>query len=155
MPNPLPSLFKSAHALLFVSLLAACAGRGQQAPDGAALARESSDDAGTRDAGGALGTFPRGAHPKAFDDAAFALEPGQVGGGVQTDFGFHVVKVAAHEPARTLTVEEAAPEIRRRLLQRHEAETLNEWLKGARRASRVRVAEPFRVRAQRDEYPPM
>lgn len=119
-------------------------------PDFAALAREFSDDAGTRGAGGALGTFARGSHAKAFDDAAFALKAGEVSRVVQTDFGFHVIKVTAREPARSLTLEEAAPEIRRRLLAAREAETLAAWLKEARRAARIRVAESARVGALRE-----
>src|SRR5687768_2701110 len=102
--------------------------QGFKTPDFAELAREQSDDAGTRAAGGALGLFQRGAHAKAFDDAAFALGEGEVSAVVQTDFGFHLIKLERREPARALTYEEAAPDIRRRLLARREAETLKAWL---------------------------
>jgi parvulin-like peptidyl-prolyl isomerase len=121
--------------------------------DFAALAREFSDDLGTRERGGALGQFPRDSHSKAFDDAAFALKPGEVSPVTQTDYGFHIIKVTAREPARIITLEEAAPEIRRRLLAAREAETLKGWLKEARRKAQVRVAEPFRFGALKNEFP--
>lgn len=118
-----------------------------------ALARAHSDDAATRERGGALGWFPRGAHSPAFDDAAFSLRPGEVGPVVSTEFGYHVVKLTGRESARTLMLEEAAPEIRRRLLARREAETLKRWLQHARKNAEVRVSEPFRFGALRDEFP--
>lgn len=119
----------------------------------AALARQHSDDAATRERGGALGLFRRGAHAGAFDDAAFALKEGEVSAVVRTDFGFHLIRLERREPARALTFEEAAPEIRRRLLARREAETLKAWLRSARRAAPVRVAEPYRTGALREEFP--
>jgi len=127
-------------------------GLGRQA-DFAALAREFSDDAATREQGGALGLFQRGAHSKAFDDAAFALKEGEVSAPVQTEFGFHVIKLERREPARTLTFEEAAPDLRRRLLAQREAETLKSWLASARRSAKIRIAEPFRIGALREEFP--
>lgn len=127
-------------------------GAGRQ-DDFAALAREFSDDAATREQGGALGSFQRGSHSKAFDDAAFALREGEVSALVQTEFGFHVIKLERREPARALTFEEAAPDLRRRLLARREAETLKAWLTAARRSAKVRVAEPFRTGALREEFP--
>lgn len=120
--------------------------------DFAALARQSSDDAGTRARGGDLGSFGRASHPAGFDDAALALKPGAVSAVVQTDFGFHVIKVSAHEPARTQTLAEAAPEVRRRLTTIREAEKLTGWLKDARRKASIRINEPFRFGALKNEF---
>lgn len=66
-----------------------------QAPgaDFAALARANSDDTGSKDKGGDLGWLAKGAMPGAFDDAAFAMQAGEVRGPVKTDFGWHVIKV--------------------------------------------------------------
>ena len=59
----------------------------------AELARANSQDAGSADAGGSLGWISRGIMVAPFEDAAFALAPGAVSDVVQTDFGFHVIKV--------------------------------------------------------------
>ena len=44
---------------------------------------------------------------KAFDDAVFAMKPGEIVGPVQSEFGFHVIKLAGITPARTLSFDEA------------------------------------------------
>lgn len=121
--------------------------------DFAALARQSSEDPGTRERGGDLGAFPRDTHPKAFDDAAFALQPGAVSEVILTEYGFHVIKVSAHEQARAQTLAEAAAEIRNRLLGQRQAEKLTNWLKEARRKATVRINEPFRFGALKTEFP--
>jgi len=121
--------------------------------DFAALARQSSDDAGTRERGGDLGSFARAAHPAAFDAAAFALKPREVSAVVQTEYGFHVIKVLAHESARANTLAEATPEIRRRLLAEREAKNLTDWLREARRKAAIRINEPFRFGALKNEFP--
>jgi parvulin-like peptidyl-prolyl isomerase len=101
-----------------------------------------------------LGSFARDSHARAFDEAAFALKPRQVSAVVQTEYGFHVIKVSAHAPARIQTLAEATPEIRRRLLAEREAKHLSDWLKEARRKAAVRINEPFRFGALKDEFPP-
>ncbi len=59
------------------------------------LARIMSEDAATAAEGGDLGTFGRGRMVKAFEDVAFALEPGQVSEPVMTQFGWHLIRVEA------------------------------------------------------------
>jgi peptidyl-prolyl cis-trans isomerase C len=61
--------------------------------DFAELARAHSIDRGSAGAGGALGWFGPGMMVPQFEAAVTALEPGQIGGPVQTQFGWHIVTV--------------------------------------------------------------
>ena len=79
--------------------------------DFAAVAREASEDPGSAANGGDLGTFGRGQMVPPFEQAAFALKPGEVSAIVETPFGFHIIKVAQQIPARKL----AFPEVKERL----------------------------------------
>lgn len=69
------------------------------------VAREQSTDTSTGPNGGDLGWFPRGVMVEPFEQAAFALQPGEVSQPVQTKFGWHVIKVLEREEARPLTTE--------------------------------------------------
>ena len=57
------------------------------------LAADYSDDTSTSDAGGDLGMISRGFFGEAFEDAAFALDEGQVSDIVETDNGLHLIQV--------------------------------------------------------------
>jgi len=59
------------------------------------VARRESQDPGSAAKGGDLGYAPRGAMVKSFDDALWALKPGEIGGPVETEYGYHVIRLEA------------------------------------------------------------
>lgn len=77
----------------------------QQGADFAALAQQHSTDVATRDNGGDLGWFPRGLVAPELENAAFALQPGEVSDVVALGGGYHLIQVVDREAARSLTAE--------------------------------------------------
>ena len=61
--------------------------------DFASLAAKYSQDPGTAGAGGALPFFRKGMMVKEFDEAAFALKPGEISNIIKTDYGYHIIKM--------------------------------------------------------------
>ncbi len=67
----------------------------QNPKDFANLARQYSDDSGSKSNGGDLGYFGMGVMKKPFEDTAFSLKPGQISNLVETDYGYHIIKLNA------------------------------------------------------------
>jgi peptidyl-prolyl cis-trans isomerase D len=72
----------------------------------AELAKQNSQDPGSADKGGDLGWFGRGQMVKSFEDAAFSQKPNQISDLVQSDFGYHIIKVTDAKPAQTKPFDE-------------------------------------------------
>jgi parvulin-like peptidyl-prolyl isomerase len=77
----------------------------QQGTDFATVAKEYSVDETTKDNGGDLGWFPRGRVAPELEEAAFALQPGQLSGIVGLSDGYHILQVVERDAARRLSPE--------------------------------------------------
>jgi len=89
--------------------------------DFAKLARQYSQDSSAQ-RGGDLGFFPKGQMVPAFEQAAFALAPGQVSDLVETQFGYHIIKATEKRPARIVPFVEVAGQIQQFLEQEQRQE---------------------------------
>jgi peptidyl-prolyl cis-trans isomerase C len=85
--------------------------------DFAAIARERSQDPGSGQNGGDLGWFGEGMMVAPFEAAVVALEPGAVSAPVETDFGWHVIRLNETRPLPIPTLEDVREEIVARLEQ--------------------------------------
>jgi peptidyl-prolyl cis-trans isomerase D len=75
------------------------------------VAKKESQDPGSAVAGGDLGFFGRGAMVPPFEQAVFAAQKDEIVGPVESDFGFHVIRVTEIKPEKVKSLEEARPEI--------------------------------------------
>jgi peptidyl-prolyl cis-trans isomerase D len=124
-----PELRKAAHILISVDSKASDADKlaaknkaeavleeVKQSPSQfAQLAKKYSQDPGSAANGGDLGMFGRGMMVKPFDDAVFKLLVGEVSGLVQSDFGYHIIKLLAVKGGKTQSLAEVKSTIAQKL----------------------------------------
>lgn len=104
--------------------------------DFAELAKEHSKD-GSAAQGGDLNFFGKGQMVPPFEEAAFALDVGEISDVVESQFGFHIIKVTDKKPAATATFEEKKEEIRDTLFQQKLSERSASYLEELRTAAKI------------------
>lgn len=104
--------------------------------DFAEIAQESSTDTGSGARGGDLGWFGRGAMVSEFEEAAFGMEVGEISEPIQSQFGYHIIQVLAHEE---LPVDASQYEEKRQA-------TFTEWLTQTREEADITVFEVWKER---------
>lgn len=107
----------------------------KKSPDSfAELAKQNSQDPGSAAKGGDLDFITRGAMVKPFEDAVFALKKGDISEVVETEFGYHIIKLTDIKAPRQRSFEEMKPEIeaelRKQQAQRKFAEVADAFTNG-------------------------
>ena len=97
----------------------------------AELARKNSDDPGSAERGGDLDFFGRGAMVKPFDDAVFAMKPGEISNVVESDFGYHIIQLTGQRGGEKKSFDavraEIEAEVKKQLAQKRYAEAAEQF----------------------------
>ena len=93
------------------------------------LASEFSDDPGSKKKGGDLGFFSRGRMAPEFEKAAFSLKPGKVSGVIQTNFGFHIIKVEKKMKSSIQPYKEVKDNLRKKVSIDKKKKAVDEYVK--------------------------
>lgn len=81
----------------------------------AELAKKHSQDPGSAAKGGELGSFGRGSMVKSFDDAVFSMKAGEISSPVESEFGYHIIRVTGITSGQIRSFEQARPDIEKEL----------------------------------------
>ncbi|MDP1535981.1 MAG: SurA N-terminal domain-containing protein [Burkholderiales bacterium] len=97
----------------------------------AEVAKKNSSDTASAERGGDLDYFARGAMVKPFEDAAYAMKPGEIGNVVETDFGYHIIRLDAvrggdKKPFEAVRAE-IEDEVKKQLAQKKYAEAAEQF----------------------------
>jgi len=111
----------------------------EKGSDFAKLASENSD-CPSKAQGGDLGFFERGKMTKAFETAAFAMKVGQLSDVVETEFGYHLIKLTGHEDAQTTSLDKARDKVASYLDNEKKQKGISDYLQKLRSSAKVEYA---------------
>lgn len=106
--------------------------------DFAELAKKHSAD-GSAQQGGDLNFFTRGQMVGPFDQAAFALKPGEISDVVTTQFGYHIIKVTDRRPASTVPYEQVSERIKEYLIDQQKQQKADAFIQSLKQKAKIEV----------------
>jgi parvulin-like peptidyl-prolyl isomerase len=109
--------------------------------DFAKLARDFSEDTGSKERGGELPPFPRGQMVAEFETAAFALKTNQVSEVVSTVFGYHIIKALEKIPARKTELAKMADDVKQFLKAQELQKGLSDYVAKLRKDAGVEILD--------------
>ena len=93
----------------------------------------------SKEQGGDLGFFPRGAMVKPFEDAAFAMQEGQTSDIVETQFGYHIIKLTEKKAERTVPFEEVKDRLKQGLTQQKTNTAVMAWVDEQKKQANIEM----------------
>jgi peptidyl-prolyl cis-trans isomerase C len=103
----------------------------------AELAKTDSNDTGSAKNGGDLDFFARGEMAEPFEKAAFALKPGQLSDIVETEYGYHIIKVTDHKDARKVPLADVKEQIIKELKGKQEDALIDEYIESLKDNAKI------------------
>jgi peptidyl-prolyl cis-trans isomerase C len=113
-------------------------GKLKKGDDFAAVAKEYSEGP-SNSRGGDLGFFQRGQMVKPFEDAAFTMEADQVSEVVETQFGYHIIKVFEKKQESTAPYSEVKDQLKEHLKQQKTRQIVEEYVEGLRKKAKIEL----------------
>jgi peptidyl-prolyl cis-trans isomerase C len=107
--------------------------------DFAALAKQHSQDPGSGQNGGDLGFFQPGQMVGPFNDVAFTLAPGAISDLVETEFGFHIIKVVEKQTARSVPLDEVRPQLEQYLERMNRQQQTDAFVNGLKAKGKIEI----------------
>ena len=121
-----------------------------------AIAKDNSD-CPSKTRGGDLGSFTRGQMVKPFEDAAYSQKVGEIGPVVETQFGYHIIKVTKHEEPRTLPFDEVKDRLAKVLESQNKQEVARKFIEGLKAKADIKFpgGAPTGYNSMTAPIPPM
>lgn len=92
------------------------------------VAAEYSDDTGTKESGGDLGTVSKGQMVPEFEESVFSLAKDEISQPIKTTYGYHIIQVTGITEAKQYTLDEVKEDISSILVSDKQGEVWREWL---------------------------
>lgn len=111
----------------------------KQGENFAKLAKEKSIDQGSAKNGGDLGSFSRGQMVPEFENAAFKLKAGELGGPIKTQYGYHIIKVTEKKAGQPVEFEKVKGMLMQKLTAQNQKAVFDTYIEGLKKNYKIEI----------------